>query len=356
MATKSNVKSKSALASSTSKLFLASFDPGNSMFNIAADGGVKVDVRSEYGPMTEASHFNDLNPLEVVEIGDQRLVFGGAARTLASINELTDYTSLARYRTEWYRTLISYGLYRSFHYIHSADAVEPFLVLSVPAGIYRRPDELKAVRDNILGDHIIKSLDGWEHSFVLRRENLMILPEGSGTFFKCALGQGSDSNASVYQTGAWAVLDWGFGTLDLTVYRNTQYMADAARSNPDVGIRQVVKIIYEMIESGSRPKMTEIDEIMGCSTFAVNGKTYEIGPQKERTTRALARQGSRWASGELSGYNLLGAILTGGGSPIFAPHLDRTVLPARLEHVADPYRANADGGLLFAMKQLEKPE
>lgn len=354
MTAKSTRTSKATLATSPSKLFLASFDPGNAMFNIAADGGVKVDIRSEYGPMTEASHFNDLNPLEVVEIGDQRYVFGNAARTLASVNEMTDYTSLARYRTEWYRTLITYGLYRSFHHVHSSDPIEPYLVLSVPAGIYRRPEELKAVRDNVIGDHILKSLDGWEHNFILRRENLMILPEGSGTFFKCALGQGADSNASVYQTGSWAVLDWGFGTLDLTVYRNTQYMADAARSNPDVGIRQVVKVVYELIDSGSRPKMTEIDEIMGCNTFAVNGKTYDISAQKERTTRNLAKQGSRWAATELNGYNLMGAILSGGGSPIFAPFLDRTVLPGRLEHVADPYRANADGGLLFAAKQLEK--
>src|SRR5262249_2736652 len=136
----------------------------------------------------------------------ETLVFGDDTRDLIDGLPVA-YTDMTRYTDGFYRKLFAAALWRSFRHLATDGVVYPTIVCSIPVSEYAdgKADEVKK---NITGAYVIDSADGslTLHA-VVEPHNLIIVPEGAGSYFQALYTPGSNlANREV------AILDVGFYT------------------------------------------------------------------------------------------------------------------------------------------------
>jgi hypothetical protein len=317
-------------------------DLGNAYSNIKSDNGVAVDWRSIMAPLSASTRLADWPIEHVIQYEEEWWASGEICYTLAP-GTIEENLNMNRYTSTWYKRLFAFALHKAFYKEAGREIVYPRIISSVPAGIFKISQQVKAVQENLIGDYEIRNVYGG--TLMVTVPKVILLPEGIGTYFGYLFGPGNNSQ---YQTGTWMVADFGYLTLDAVFMRDGEYIADMAKSDSQTGMSIVAEQIQEYVqaEAGVELDRAQIDKAMECDMIEVNRKPLNISTIRETALEKLGRRATGLLEQWSRRANLNGIIITGGGAKYQYPHIASDVLPP-LSVAINPRRANADGAYLY---------
>ncbi|HRE48801.1 MAG TPA: ParM/StbA family protein [Aggregatilineales bacterium] len=316
-----------------------SLDLGNGYCNLMADGGISADWRSVQGRLSDATRFNDLPFDDVINISGVWWAFGAGAYTYAA-RSLEDFPATNRYFSEWYKRLFTYALHRAYGVRLGEGIFYPRVVLSIPAGIFANEDVVQRVKESLAGDYQIGTTRGSELRVKIEDGNLQIIPEGAGSYIATA------TQNQIVQSGLWYVGDGGYLTFDVIAFRDGDYAPDLSVSDAAAGMRYVAAAVSRKLHAaaGNEVRPEDIDPYLTCDAITINGRAYPIGEHRATAICQLVERVAGFITRSMSGQNLTGIILTGGGAEVLRTGLEQALVPLTVIVAPNPRRANVLGG------------
>lgn len=320
-----------------------SLDLGNAYSNIRADGGIIADLRSVIGRIGNANQMKSLPADSAITIGGVGYVFGEAAYTFAA-NTLEDFPTKDRYTSDWYKRLFAFGLFKAYGMRLSEGVFYPHVVSSVPASEYKIKSRVEQIKARLVGSYEIETTQNTCLHVVIDPKNLTIIPEGSGTYFKFA------EPGSKYERGVWVVLDLGYLTGDIVIFRDGEYMAEKSTSNDTIGVHKIAEAVAEFVYASGGPDQPPhaYDKVLMCDVIPVSGADYSIKEIRDTTIVEVAERINRFLQQATSGLNIAGVLVGGGGADRYFDHIH---VKGIKEKATDPRRSNVDGGYIMLEQQ-----
>lgn len=331
--------------STTNEPLLAAFDVGNSGTRVKTPT-VTADFRSIMGILSKNRMFGEIKSPLVFTLEGETLAFGDDCRDLINGDPIA-YTDMSRYTDGFYRKLFAAALWTAFHAMATEGVLYPMIVSSIPVSEFAdgKADEVKQL---LVGPYVIDGLHSETLHVMIEPENLLILPEGAGSYFQALYYPGSG-----LATQEVAVLDIGFYTTDLVIFNRGGYVTGSAAS-----AKHGARLVSTEVAQWLRQNHKYAGDVWAVDSALVNG-CIQIGPKcvgfADQRDNAYADLLDKIIAFYQSskGSRTPGVILMSGG---VAPEIYR-FLPDVLKdegwRVSSNARgANAAGGLLFLEKRL----
>ncbi len=325
---------------------LASYDLGNAGTKIKTTD-IATEFRSIAGRLSRSRTFGEIKSPLVFTFDGETLVFGDEARDLID-GEPVAYTDMSRYTDGFYRKLFAAALWRSFRPQAAEGVLYPVVACSIPVSEYAdgKADEVKR---NIAGPYVIDGLDGITLHVNILPENMVIVPEGAGSYFQALYAPGSGLAAREV-----AILDIGFYTTDLIVFNRGSYVTGSARSAKH-GVRQVALAVHQYLRQAFNYEgdLWAVDSALEAGCMDIGSSCRGFADQRDDAYANLlddifafyrSNKGSRTPSA---------VILSGGGAEGVYKFLPDSLRDEGWRVATNPRRANADGAFMF-LEEREK--
>ena len=319
-----------------------SIDLGNAYSSVRADGGIDADWRSVQARLGTSSQMTAPPFDSTIKLQNEWYVFGAAAYTYAT--QIEDYTTTDRYTTPWYKRLFAFALHKAYGLRVSESPFYPRVVASIPAKEYANDARVALVKDNLVGGYVIGNiLDGDALQVVIDPENLTIIPEGLGAYYSM-LSTADNGGLSVYSSGQWAVLDLGYLTADLVMFRDGNYMPEKSTSDANYGMQEIAATVAKYVrgQGGADMPPEYYDGQLACDSVTVSGKTYAIKAARDTALAALGEGLGRFVAKAARGQSLSGLLLAGGGAEFFRDKIKVAGMPPVIT-IPNARRANVNG-------------
>jgi hypothetical protein len=331
--------------SQTKPLF--SFDLGNGFCKVRS-GQESAEYRSIYGVLSRRNTLVNVADRLVIDFDGTRYVFGDDVRLLCD-TEPTALTSRIRYTSDRYRLLFASALWRTFSARASEGVLYPRGVISIPVGEFNVQKD-KEVRQLLQGDYAINGLNGSTLYAQVRPNDLIIIPEGLGTFWLEAFGP-EGNMLERYAQGNTAVVDIGFYTTDVVLMQDGMYVVAGAQS-ADIGMGTVAAAVLEDLrrQGAYGLDVWQIDELLSKQAATINGQEYSLQDSVDNALSALAERILNFVNSTLRGKNIRTIVLGGGGAALLHPYLSTGSSPSWLLST-DPRRGNVEGAFSFLLRR-----
>ncbi len=312
----------------------ASFDLGNAYSNLKADGPVIDDFRSVIGSIGAANQLKGIPFGSCLKIDGIWYVVGDDAYTVAAAT-IEDFPTKDRYTSAWYRRLFAFALFKAYGSWYSEGILYPRIVSSVPASEFKIKERVEQIKANLTGRYELEMVSGACLHIVIKPENLTVIPEGAGTYY------GQLSVNPKFGVGTWGILDLGYLTGDIVIFRDGNYIATRAVSDSTIGVCQIAEHISAHIYAAGGPELPahEIDKELNCNAIIANGVHYNIAEAREGIIHTVAERINRFLVKATSQLNMTGVIVAGGGVDAYYDYIDAI----NKQKPANPYRSNVDG-------------
>ncbi len=325
---------------------LASYDLGNAGAKIKTVD-LATEFRSIAGRLSKSRSFGDLTSPLVFGFEGETLAFGDEARDLID-GEPVAYTDMTRYTDGFYRKLFAAALWRSFRPVATEGILYPIVACSIPVSEYAdgKADEVKK---NVTGGYTLNGLDGVSLYASVLSENLIIIPEGAGSYFQALYAPGSGLASREV-----AILDIGFYTTDLTIWNKGNYVTGSARSAKH-GVRQVAGEVYQHLRQQYRYEgdLWAVDSALEAGCIDIGNKCRSFVEQRDEAYANLLDDVMAFYHSSKGSRTPGAIILSGGGAEGVYKFLPDTLRDEGWRVAINPRRANADGAFLF-LEQREK--
>ncbi len=322
---------------------LFSFDLGNGFCKVRS-AQMSAEYRSIYGVLSRRNTLVNVADRLVIAFDGNRYVFGDDVRLLCD-TEPTALTSRIRYTSDRYRLLFASALWRTFSSHVSDGILYPRGVISIPVGEFNVQKD-KEVRHLLQGDYAIHGLNEATLYAQIHPNDLIIIPEGLGTFWLAAF----DAEGKLlerYARGSTAVVDIGYYTTDMVLMQDGVYVVGAAQS-ADIGMGTVAAAVLEDLrrQGAYGLDVWQIDELLAQSTVTINGQDYPLEQSVQTEVSALAERILNFINSTLRGKNIRTVIVGGGGAALLHPYLSLGNAATWLRSV-DARRGNVEGAFGF---------
>jgi hypothetical protein len=286
---------------------LFAFDLGNGFCKIRT-GALSTGYRSIYGLLSRRNTLINLADYMVIEVdGSQPCVFGDDVRLLCD-TEPTALTSRIRYTSGMYRLLFASALWKAFGHLAGSEIVYPRGVISIPVGEFNVQKD-QEVRRLLQGDYEIHGLNGATLYVRVEPSDLIVIPEGQGTFWDEAFAP----DGRLYERfsrGNTAVVDVGYYTTDVVLLQDGLYVVGGAQS-ADIGMGNVAAAVLEDLrrQGAYGLDIWQVDTLLDQSQVEVNGRMYSISTSSANELAALAERILNFVNSTLRGKNIRNVIL-----------------------------------------------
>jgi hypothetical protein len=327
---------------------LASFDLGNATAKLKT-AELSTEFRSIAGRLSRNRIFGEISSPLVFSFEGETLVFGDEARDLID-GEPVAYTDMRRYTDGFYRKLFAAALWRAFRPLATEGVVYPVVVCSIPVSEYAdgKADEVKK---NIEGPYVIDGQDGISLYVNVQAENLVIIPEGAGSYFQALYAPGSG-------LASWevAIVDIGFYTTDLVVFNKGNYVAGTARSTKH-GVRQVAEAVHHHLRRQYRYEgdLWAVDSALGTGCISIGGHCYDVTVERDNAYADLLDDILVFYRSSKGSRTPGAVVLSGGGAEGVYQFLPEELKAEGWRVASNARRANADGAYLF-LEQRQKAQ
>lgn len=320
---------------------LVSVDLGNATSKGATESS-QVHFRSIFGRISRSARLGRITSHLAFHFEGENLVFGEDARDLID-GEPNAYTDMSRYSEGFYRKLCAATLWRLFGDHCDQGVIYPIVVCSIPATEYAA-GVAETVKGVITGTYQIDSIEGDRTlHLVLTPENLVIIPEGAGSYFyglKLTDGLGSQEVA---------ILDIGFFTTDLVIFNRKGYVPGSARSCKH-GVRYVAEAVQRHLRrtEGYHGDLWAVDSALDAGMFAIGNRCIDFVRIRDEAFAELMGNIEVFYLSNKGSRTPGVVLLSGGGAPGLYKMLPQRLLDTGWRVInGDPRRANVDGALLF---------
>ena len=326
---------------------LFSFDLGNGFCKVRS-GQESAEYRSIYGALSRRNTLVNAADRLVIEFDGSRYVFGDDVRLLCD-TEPTALTSRIRYTSDRYRLLFASALWRVFNPRASEGVLYPRGVISIPVGEFNVQKD-KEVRQLLQGDYAINGLNETTLYAQIRPNDLIVIPEGLGTFWLAAF-DGEGKMLERYARGNTAVVDIGYYTTDVVLMQDGVYVVAGAQSS-DIGMGTVAAAVLEDLrrEGAYGLDVWQVDELLNQAAVTINGKEYALQPSVRNALSDLAERILNFVNSTLRGKNIRTVILGGGGAALLYPYLSAGKADSWLLST-DTRRGNVEGAFDFLWRR-----
>jgi hypothetical protein len=324
---------------------LFSFDLGNGFCKVRS-ADVAAEYRAIYGALSRRNTLVNAADRLVISFENNRYVFGDDTRLLCD-TEPTALTSRIRYTSDRYRLLFASALWRTFTHWAGEGVLYPRGVLSIPVGEFNVQKD-KEVRELLAGEYTIHGLNGATLYAAVRPSDLIIIPEGLGTFWLEAFNP-DGSLHECYAKGSTAVVDIGYYTTDVVLLQDGIYVVGGAQS-ADIGMGTVALNTLEALrrEGAYGLDIWQVDGLLGERQVEVNGRVYPLADTTHAELAALAERVVNFMESTLRGKSMRTVILGGGGADLLLPYIAANTR-ADLKPSADARRGNVEGAYAFLL-------
>lgn len=326
---------------------LASFDLGNANSKVAVIDG-KDGFRSILGRLSRSRRFNNDN-FPAFTFEGQTYVYGDAGRDYMD-NEPVSFNDMTRYTDIRYKRLFAAALWHSFHHLATDGVLYPVIVSSIPASIYAGEGLVESVKSNLVGPYELDGLDGITLHCVVLPNNLLIIPEGVGSYFQALH---LDKRIALSEA---AIIDVGFYTTDLIFHNKGVYIAGSARSTKH-GARQVAESVHRHLVAafGFQGDVPTVDNALEDGTIQIGNQCVNIVEPRDLAYAELADEIIAFYLANRGSRQPGSVLLSGGGATGVFRALPDTLLNDGWRVVSgDPRRANVDGAFQFLQAREAK--
>lgn len=319
-----------------------SFDLGNAYSNVVADGNVNSDYRSIMGQVSNSSQLRKLPSESSIQIDGVWYVFGEATLTFAESNA-EDFTTKDRYTSAWYKRLFSFAVYKAYENrveeMSNNHIFYPRIISSIPASEFKNPGRVAQIKKHLLGDYSIGIVDEFTLKVVVTDKNLIVIPEGAGSYYSML---SSDPSSNKYSVGIWAIVDFGYLTGDVIVFNSGEYIADRSMSSDDIGVKHIAEVVQDYVYpiTGLDLDTIAYDVDLTCSEI----RGVDITKIKQATLSEMGTRINKFIARATHGLNVSGVILSGGGTELYMPYIK---LPFAIAITPNPRRANVEGAYIM---------
>ena len=263
--------------------------------------------------------------------------------------EPTALTSRVRYDSDMYRLLFASALMKGFGHLSGEGILYPRGVISIPVGEFNIQKD-KKVRELLQGEYAIHTPDGRTLYAVIAPQDLIIIPEGLGTFWLESFAP-DGSMYEKYVQESVAVVDIGYYTTDVVLMQNGLYVVGGAES-ADIGMGNVASAVLEDLRrAGAQGSdVWEIDNAITEECINIGGRDYSIAESVERELTTLTERVVNFVNTTLRGKNVRTIILGGGGGSLVYPYLDDEVR-INWQLSSNPRRGNVEGAFQFLLRR-----
>lgn len=319
---------------------LLSIDLGNAFSNLKADHNVSEDWRSIIGLVGNSNQMRNLPFNDSLKLDGSWYVVGDSARTHAA-NTIEDYPTKDRYTSTWYKRLFSFALLKAYGQRLNEGPFYPKIVSSIPASEYKIKERASAIQAFLKGNYYLETIEGTHLQVCV--DHLLIIPEGAGSFMEAS------SVDSRCHTGTWIVLDIGYLTGDIVVFRSGNYVSDKSASDDTIGVRKIAEAIADYVRGNGGPSLDAsiYDPYIDQDCIEISGTTYSIANVRQQTLFNLKERVNRFLTKAGNGENVAGYIITGGGADRYEQLLE-TRLP--VIKLPNSRRANVEGGYEYLVE------
>jgi len=326
---------------------LYSFDLGNGFCKLRSYD-VSAEYRSIYGVLTRRNTLVSVSDRLVIQIDNTKYVFGDDVRLLCD-TEPTAPTSRIRYTSDRYRLLFASALWRTFGHKAGDGVLYPRGVISIPVGEFNVQKD-KEVRDLLQGEYQIHGLNGASLYAQVQPADLIIIPEGLGTFWLAAFLEDGTMDER-YTRGSTAIVDIGYYTTDVVLMQDGVYVVGGAQS-ADIGMGTVAEAVLEDLrrQGAYGLDVWQVDEALGSEQIIVNNQNYDLTQSVHLELSVLAERILNFVNSTLRGKNIRTVILGGGGAALLHPYLNN----GKASHwvlSADTRRGNVEGAFGFLVRR-----
>jgi hypothetical protein len=319
---------------------LASYDLGNAGAKIKT-ADLSTEFRSIAGRLSKSRSFGEIKSPLAFGFEGETLVFGDEARDLID-GEPIAYTDLSRYTDGFYRKLFAAALWQSFRHLATEGVLYPVIACSIPVSEYAdgKADEVKK---NVAGAYVVDGLDGVSLYATVQPDNLIIIPEGAGSYFQALYAPNSGLAGREV-----AILDIGFYTTDLTIWNKGNYVTGSARSAKH-GVRQVASAVHQHLRKQYRYEgdLWAVDSALEAGCMDIGNKCRGFADQRDEAYADLLDDVLAFYRSNKGSRTPGATILSGGGAENVYKFLPDSLRDEGWRVATNPRRANADGGYLF---------
>jgi hypothetical protein len=319
---------------------LASYDLGNAGAKIRT-ADLETEFRSIAGRLSKSRGFGEMKSQLVFNFEGETLVFGDDCRDLID-GEPMAYTDMSRYTDGFYRKLFAAALWRSFRHLATEGVLYPIVACSIPVSEFAdgKADEVK---QNITGAYVIDGLDGVSLYATIQPENLVIIPEGAGSYFQALYAPNSGLAAREV-----AILDVGFYTTDLVIFNKGNYVTGSARSAKH-GVRQVASAVFQQLRQTSRYEgdLWAVDSALEAGCIEIGNKCVGFANQRDNAYADLLDDVIAFYRSNKGSRTPGAVVISGGGAEGVYRFLPDALRDEGWRVAINPRRANADGAYLF---------
>jgi hypothetical protein len=329
---------------------LYAFDLGNGFCKLRSRH-VSAEFRSIYGVLSRRNTLVNIAEKLVIQLDETKYVFGDDVRLLCD-TEPTALTSRIRYTSDRYRLLFASALWRTFGHLVGEGVLYPRGVISIPVGEFNVQKD-KEVRQLLQGAYQIGGLNETTLYVQIRPDDLIIIPEGLGTFWLAAFHENGEMDER-FAVGNTAVIDIGFYTTDVVLMQNGMYVVGGAQS-ADIGMGTVAAAVLEELrrQGAYGLDMYQVDEVLGVPAITINGQTYDLSQSVDLELSALAERILNFVNSTLRGKNIRTVLLGGGGAALLHPYLSGASANPWLLSSATR-RGNVDGAFAFLVRREQE--
>ncbi|MEP7288441.1 MAG: ParM/StbA family protein [Chloroflexota bacterium] len=325
---------------------LASYDLGNASAKIKT-ADLATEFRSIAGRLSQSHAFGKITSPLVFTSEGETLVFGDDARDLID-GEPIAYTDMSRYTDGFYRKLFAAALWRSFQHIATEGIVYPTVACAIPVSEFAdgKADQVKKTVD---GAYVIDGLDGKSLYATIKPENLIILPEGAGSYFQALYAAGSELASREV-----AIIDIGYYTTDLTIWNRGNYVTGSAKSAKH-GVRQVASAVHQHLRKQYHYEgdVWAVDSALEAGCMDIGNKCRGFADQRDDAYANLLDDILAFYRSNKGSRTPGVVILSGGGADGVYKFLPDTLRGDGWYVASNSRRANADGDYLF-LEQRER--
>lgn len=319
---------------------LASYDLGNAGAKITTET-LQTEFRSIAGRLSRSRAFGEIKSPLVFSFEGETLAFGDEARDLIDGLPIA-YTDMRRYTDGFYRKLFAAALWLSFKPLATEGVVFPTIACSIPVSEFA-DGQADAVKKNIVGDYVIDGLDGVSLFVKIEPQNLLIIPEGAGSYFSALYAPGSG-----LATREVAILDIGYYTTDLTIWNRGNYVTGSARSTKH-GVRQVAERVHQYLRIAYHfdGDLWAVDSDLAAGCIEIGSQCRSFAEERDNAYADLLDDLIAFYHSNKGARTPAAVILSGGGAEGVYRFLPEQLRNEGWRVAADPRRANANGGYLF---------
>jgi hypothetical protein len=328
-------------------LALASFDLGNATAKIKT-ADLATEFRSIAGRLSKNQRFGEITSPLVFTFDGETLVFGDEARDLID-GEPIAYTDMRRYTDGVYRKLFAAALWRSFRHLATEGVLYPVIVCSIPVSEYAdgQADKVKA---NITGSYAIDGLELLSLYANIEPQNVIIIPEGAGSYFQALYAPGS--NLASHEV---AILDVGYYTTDLVIFNRGNYVAGSAKSTKH-GVQEVASAVHRYLRQQYRYEgdLWAVDSALNEGCIQIGNECRSFIEQRDDAYANLLDDIMAFYRSNKGSRTPGAVILSGGGADGVYRFLPEELKNEGWRVATNPHRANADGASLFLEQRQAK--